>query len=227
MQLLEVSICRPTLFQPTWLMNIWMHANLTIIIIIIIISITIIYSSIHYFIFLLDVISKTAIISLESTLVITLHQRDAMVFSLNCSITTSNFILVSCKVSRNITQQCFLSADLATLNCHQAHWKWWMFLEICGAFKHARYGRIWLHNFEALSKITVFATQEGQTAGQTSITDHTNLWQSPMIHHWKTDPIVFRVCCYWFCCHSFSFNFYLRLQDSHNVAIYFSHPVYG
>ena len=57
-------------------------------------------------------------------------------FSLNCFITTSNFILISWKVCQKMKPTGLLCADLVTPRQDQGQWKWYKMVEDNDAYKH-------------------------------------------------------------------------------------------
>ena len=46
-------------------------------------------------------------------------------------------------------------------------WKWFIMVEVNGAYKHDRYKQIWSKSLHVVSNIKVFATQNQWTSGQT------------------------------------------------------------
>ena len=94
------------------------------------------------------------------------------------------------------SQKVLLHADLVTPRQGQGQWKWYQMVEVNGAYKHGRYEKVWLNSLHVMSNDKVFATLDGQLAGQRK---HDSLHISIWYYRYHCTIVLFISITHYFC----------------------------
>ena len=77
---------------------------------------------------------------------------------------------------RKLSHQVLLRADLVTPSQGKVHWKWFLIVEVNGAYLQGRYERFPMKSFGIISNAKIFAMQDGLPANRVNMTNHIDLY---------------------------------------------------